>query len=118
MNRVEISGGLVREPESGLAGAMDVCRFTVAVNGARWDRESGQQVVKTAYISCVAWGPVAIECLSLHQGDEVYLIGELDQYRKENKDESSTRVTVFAMSMLREGRRHATAQAGGDDPWR
>lgn len=120
MNRAEIKGGLTRDPEISQSGGYDRIQFTVAVNGTRWDSESRSQVVKTAYLMVVAWGPVAAEWMSLKKGDEVYVVGELDQYKKENKDESSTRITAFSITMIREGRSHqqqAAGPAAGGDPW-
>lgn len=89
------------------------------MNGTRYDSELRQQVVKTLFVSVQGWGPVAAEMLSWHKGDEVYLVGELDQYKKEGADRPSTRVTIFSATVLRESagsgaRAPAQEQA---DPW-
>lgn len=111
MNRVEVSGGLTRDATYDDSGAVQRLQFTIAVNGTRWDSQQNQQVVKTMYVTLVAWGPQALEWMSLKKGDEVHAVGELDQYRNPEKDQPSTRVTVFQMSLLREGRAHRQQHA-------
>lgn len=122
MNRVEIRGGLTRDASVRTVGHGGVLmQFTVAVNGTRWDSQAGQQVVKTTFVTCQAWADVAeaIEAAGgLSQGDDVYVVGELDQYRKEQDDKPSTRVTVMDFRVLRrrQGNRHQTPPA--EDPWK
>lgn len=116
MNRIELKGGLTRDPESRvLESGQTMCWMTLAVNGTRYDTASRQQVVKSIFVACQGWGPVAVEMLSLHKGDEVYLVGELDQYKKADEEKHSTRVTVFTLSVLRESTRQSQQQE--EDPW-
>lgn len=128
MNRVEIRGGLVRDSESRMAGHAMLCSFTVAVNGTRYDSETRQQVVKTVYVTCQAWAALADQITDdggLQQGDDVYVVGELDQYRKADDDKPSTRVTVLAYSVLRRRTARSSARPAmseshptyGSDPW-
>lgn len=58
--------------------------------------------------------------MSLNRGDEIYVVGELDQFKKENKDAPSTRVKVLHMTVIRESTRRQQQgdQGGGDDPWK
>ena len=109
MNRVEIRGGLVRDPELRLVGAYStpLLEMTVAVNGTRYDSQSRSQVVKTTFVSVQVWGHRGEEVMEKYQlakGDEVYVLGELDQYEQEKADgtkERKTRVTGLLLDVLR-----------------
>lgn len=107
MNRVEISGGLTRDPEIRyLPSGVGVLDLTVAVNGARYDSDKREQVVTTSYISCNCFGWLAeqIANTGLSKGDEVYVLGELEQRSYETRDgkkESKTRVTIMALKPVR-----------------
>lgn len=113
MNRVEIRGGLVRDPEFRFVGdnSTPLLEMTVAVNGTRYDRAKNSQVVKTTFVQVQAWGVIADEVMNkygLAKGDEVYVLGELDQREVEKADgskERKTRVTAFLITALRA--RHA-----------
>lgn len=108
MNRVEIRGGLTRDPSMKVVGdGLHLLEFTVAVNGTRYDRETRGTVVKTTYVSVQAWGTVADEIVAAYQltkGDEVYVLGELDQHEIEKSDgtkDRKTRVTAFRVDVIR-----------------
>lgn len=128
MNRWEGRGGLTRDPDvEFLASGMCRYRITVAVNGTKYDAESRQQVVKTAYIAVTAFGWLA-EQLAEHgltRGDEVYVVGELDQYEQvkdDGKKERKTGVVALLVQPIRvrHGARAQTRQAEEPppvDPW-
>jgi len=102
MNRVEISGGLVRPPELRYTqGGWPFATFTIAVAGTRWDSKKKERVITTAFIACEVSGPRAeqiAEELDGKKGEEIYVLGELDQNEwiddKGNK-QSKTRVRVM-----------------------
>ena len=135
MNRVEIRGGLTRDAEIRSVGSQNwlVAEFSVAVNGTKYDREQKTTVVTTTYVSVQAWTEIA-EALAdaggLHQGDEVYVLGELTQHEHEKKDgtkERKTRVNAFRVDVLRRRRPSQaptdgsfvpqTGAQSGSDPW-
>lgn len=105
MNRVEISGGVVRDPELRQTGSGTyVTDLTVAVNGTRYDFEQRQQVIETSFISTVWWGHLAEKVVQLlEQGDEVWLIGELHQIETEKggKKERKTKVKGYVFQPIR-----------------
>lgn len=122
MNRVEISGGLVRDAEVKRldSGAM-VANMSVAVNGTRFDADSGQQEVTTAYIAVEAWGSLAEEIASLEitRGTEVYVLGELVQQTREKRgggSESKTRVKAMTISVVRRRGGPAAARSVAQAP--
>lgn len=107
LNRVEISGGLVRDPELRYtSGGYPVMDFTVAVNGTRYDSQKREQVVTTSFIAVNVWGPLAEQYadLDMQKGDEVYVLGRLEQRTIEKKDgqkESKTRVTAMMVHHMK-----------------
>lgn len=122
MNRVEISGGVVRDAEVKRleSGAM-VANLSVAVNGTRFDAGTGQQEVTTAYIAVEAWGSLAEEIgtLDITQGTEVYVLGELVQQTREKRgggSESKTRVKAMMVSVVRRRGGSAAARSVAQAP--
>lgn len=118
MNKVELRGGLVRDPELRfLPSGTPVSTFTLAVNGCRWSSDEGKQIVTTQFISCQAWGTVGEQLADddLRKGDELYVWGELDQSTFEKKDgtkENKTRVTVLVYSATRKRTSQTPSPAG------
>lgn len=109
MNRVEIIGGAVRDPSMviGDHGAA-ITNVSLAVSGARYDFESKQQIVTTVYVSVVFFGTIAEKVAAqVAQGDEVWVVGELDQtvIEKDGKSDRKTKVNgrVFAVTRHRQG---------------
>lgn len=99
MNVVQLKGGLTKDPELRYTpNGWPICEFSIAVNGAKWDGNERKQVVTTCFITCVQYGPSGeTTAESIAKGDEIYLMGELDQSTYEKKDgtkESKTRVSV------------------------
>lgn len=120
MNRVELRGGVTTEPKIDYLPSGDpVIGFTVAVNGTRWSSQDNRQVVKTSYIWCRVYSDVAKDVLDhpegFDKGDDVYVLGEIEQIEREKEDgkkERKTGVTVFQMTVVRRRRpKHAA------DPW-
>lgn len=109
MNRVELMGSLIEDPkQQQLESGFSFARFTLAVNGARWSASAGQQIVTTDFIGCNAWGEVGARVVSeLHKGDEIHLVGKLDQRQNtlsDGKKDSHTRVVVFIYHVVRKAR--------------
>lgn len=116
---------MTRDPELRyLDSGMPVIDASLALNGTRYDGQSRQQIVTTTYVSVVAYGWLAEQFAEsgAHQGDEVYVLGELDQREVEKRDgtkERKTRVTA-SLLMLTRHRTSApasTMQSGQPDPW-
>lgn len=107
MNRVEITGGLTRDPELRfLPSGTAVCSMTVAVNDAVWSSKESAQVVRTTYVSVTAWSSLGEEVAEadLRKGDEVYVLGKLTQSKFEKSDgtsEQKTRVAMISYSVIR-----------------
>jgi single-strand DNA-binding protein len=115
MNRVELAGGLPRDPEvRALSSGTLVCEFTVAVREA-WSYKDRLDKVRTNFIGCVAWGDLAQYAADhFHKGDEVYLLGQLTQEEYEGRDSkkvSKTKVRVITMTPTR----RASARPEPDD---
>lgn len=125
MNRVELHGGLTRDPEfrftdSGVA----VWEVTLAVNGTRYDSQARQQVVRTTFVRVVAFGHCAEQAAEsgLAKGDSVLILGELDNHTRERQDGSKeTKTSVAALTVtptrIRSARPSAPRQEQQSDPW-
>jgi single-strand DNA-binding protein len=98
LNRVELMGGLTRDPEIRQAkNGQSFLEVTLAVNGTRYDREAGGQVVTSTFVTVMMFGPPADMVGELSRGDEVYVLGELGQ-REVDKPGGGTekRTRVYA----------------------
>lgn len=123
LNRVEIVGGLTRDPEYRVSQHGTAwLRFTVAVNDTEYDAATRQQTVTTTFVTVLVFGHQADTLVeTLHQGDEVYVHGKLDQTEVEGKDggkpERKTRVRAHFVLPTRVRQSAAASASGGDDPW-
>lgn len=133
MNKVEVSGGLTRDPELSFSpGGYAFWRATIAVNGTRYDSTERKQVVKTSFVLISAGGYIAeaMAEVGYAKGDEMVIMGELDQNEWTNKEtgkqERRTQVNVLTHSPIRVrgGNTSSRAQqprtaapAPADDPW-
>jgi single stranded DNA-binding protein len=80
LNRVELVGGLMRDPETRQAkNGQSFLEVTLAVNGTRFDPTVGEQVVTSTFVTVMMFGPPADMVAELSKGDEVYVLGELGQ---------------------------------------
>jgi single-stranded DNA-binding protein len=114
LNRVEIAGGVVRDPEFRHVGAngTPLWECSMALNGTRYDPTERKQVAKTTFVTVQAWGWLAevIAGGGFGKGDELHVLGELDQTEFEKEDgtkERKTRVNAAIITPLR--RRSSTA---------
>ena len=102
MNKIQIIGNLVRDPEtrtvSGYNGDTPVCSFTVAANGRRrnnQNNQNGQQQDDTLFIRVNVWGNRADVCQRyLAKGNKVFVTGELQQPRTYTDQSGNTRVSL------------------------
>lgn len=107
MNRVEMTGKLVRDPEFYFTrNGWPLLRFTIVTDGRpRYDPELKESIAASNFIGCIMFGPMA-EWLAesgMEKGEDVYVLGELDQSEMERKDgtkESKTRVKVLHLVRL------------------
>lgn len=110
VNKVELSGGLTREPELFYTDSgFPIWGGTLAVSDARWDGKEGKEVVDTVFVRLQAFGWQAEHIAEMHllKGEQVYVSGQLDQREVETKDgemESKTRVTVLWLEPIRRKR--------------
>lgn len=121
MNRVELSGGLTRDPDYKVSQhGTPWLRLSVAVNDAEYDPATRQQVVTTTYVTVLLFGHQAETLVeTLRQGDEVHVVGRLDQTEQEGRDgklERKTRVRAHFVLPTRV-RSAAHVEPAEDDPW-
>jgi single-strand DNA-binding protein len=127
MNRVELTGGVVRINLEFLQSGLAMCRFTLGVKDAFYNPELRDNVVRETFVSCVAWGDTAESIGETYgQGDQLYVMGELSQEKVPNpegkkSDETKTRVLVLFVRGLRKSRasvpEQAPATAGSKPPF-
>lgn len=128
MNRVELLGGLTRDPECSVnQRGTATWLATLAVNGTRYDGEARQQVVKTTFVSLSAFGWLAEELINAGygKGDELHVVGELDQFEIAKDDgtkDRKTRVRPLVVTPTRRSspmpaRHPAQSHTPSPDPW-
>lgn len=84
MNKVIITGRIVKDPELNTTGSgTEVCNFTVAV-----DRRPGKDKEKvTDFIDCTAWQKTGVFVNTyFHKGDGINVIGRLESRKWEDKE--------------------------------
>ncbi len=113
LNKVQFIGHLGRDPEvrytqSGAA----VCSFSVASTERYKDKNTGEQVESTEWLSCVAWNQLGEICGEyLRSGSLVYVEGKLKTRKyqdKDGQDRYKTEAVLDTMRML------GPRQDGGD----
>jgi single stranded DNA-binding protein len=110
VNRVELVGGLTRDPAiTALPSGAMLCQFTLAWNEPVWNSSVKGYVVKTHYLSVLAWNELAEYVVeAFRTGDQVYVLGVLtqDTVEKDGKKESKTRVRALVIRPVRKARGH------------
>lgn len=105
MNVWQGRGGITRPPKYMESKGFPIWSATVACNGTAYDPVERKQVVRTTYLSLVAFGAKAIEVdnLNLNQGDEILVFGELGNREIETKSgpERKTRIEVLTVDVIR-----------------
>jgi single-strand DNA-binding protein len=119
-NVVVLKGRLVRDPETRQAGSSTVTAFTVA-NSREWGVGEARKK-KTSFIRCEAWGKTGEFVMRFFQkGKEIEVEGRLetDEYEKDGKKQTKTKVTVSEVHFVgkKEGGTPAEEKpAGGNIP--
>lgn len=85
LNKSTIIGNLGRPAEVRTAGGTKVANFTLACSRKYKDR-NGQEVDKTAWIRCTAWGGWADRIAECAVGEAVFVEGEIETGSYEDKD--------------------------------
>lgn len=116
LNRVQIIGNLVRDPEMRqIPGGQTVTTFTVATNFT-WVDQSGQKQDKSEFHDIVAWRKLAEICGQyLKKGSKVFAEGRLQTRSWEGEDGQKrykTEITLDNMIMLD---RKTDGAGGGSD---
>lgn len=85
MNRIYLTGNLVRDPETrATSSGSTVCTFTIAVDRRGRNKEGDKQ---TDFFRINAWRSVGENCARfLHKGQKVGVFGELQASTYEAKD--------------------------------
>ncbi len=112
LNTCAISGNLTRDPEfRTMGGGMGVLSFTVAVNSARKNRQTGEYEEYPNYIDCTMFGKRAESVQRyLGKGTYVALTGALRWSSWENKDgQKRSKVEVVADELHFENRERPSA---------
>lgn len=118
MNRVELVGTLVRDPEMKTFQYSMLLTFSIAVNGAAWNRDTRQQEVTTTFVSVEHWlDSIPNDDQIPLKGSEVHVVGELTQYQKEGETRSHTRVRSKVLTITRQGRQARQAAAPPEQQW-
>jgi len=120
VNRWEGTGGLVRDPDYRVSEhGTPWLRLSVAVNDAEYDPATRGQAVRTTYVNVLLFGHQADALAeTLHKGDEVYVVGRLDQTEREGAGGKPERKTsVQALFVLPTRVRSAAHTESEADPW-
>ena len=89
-NSVEFEGTITRDPDSGYGNnsGAPYWRANLACNGTRYDSQSRQQVVTTAFAQTVAFGYPAEQLMeeNLVKGDQIMIRASLGNNTYEDND--------------------------------
>lgn len=105
INVVELAGTLTDDPAmtDTRSGAL-MAEMTVAVKGIRWDKESGCDVIDTAFLRIVCWEDVAEVVGALSKGTIVHVRGRLTQQEittPAGKIDRKTKIQGLVVSVVR-----------------
>lgn len=109
---MELQGAVTRDPDvRAMPSGTLLVECSLAVSDARFNAESGQQEAVTTYVQCQFWDVLAkrIVDTGVGVGDELYLVGRLDQYEIEKSNgtkDRKTRVHVLHFNAARYSKRH------------
>ena len=101
LNRVIVVGNLTRDPELKVtASNRRFTIMTVAVNDF-WKNQNGELVKKATYLSVIAWGSLAENCVKyLKKGRSVMVEGRIETDRYEDKSGVKQNVTRINCSNI------------------
>lgn len=101
LNRVIVVGNLTRDPELKVtASNRRFTIMTVAVNDF-WKNQNGELVKKATYLSVIAWGSLAENCVKyLKKGRSVMVEGRIETDKYEDKNGVKQNVTRINCSNI------------------
>ena len=101
LNRVIVVGNLTRDPELKVtASNRRFTIMTVAINDF-WKNQNGELTKKTTYLSVIAWGSLAENCVKyLKKGRSVMVEGRIETDKYEDKNGIKQNVTRINCSNI------------------
>jgi single-strand DNA-binding protein len=102
-NKVIVSGNLTRDPESKSFSDSSVCRFTIAVNEKRGDKE------EVLFLDCNAWGKTGeLIQQNFKKGENIFVEGRLrlEKWEKDGQNHSKISMTVDRMVFIGGGKKN------------
>ena len=101
LNRVIVVGNLTRDPELKVtASNRRFTIMTVAINDF-WKNQNGELTKKTTYLSVIAWGSLAENCVKyLKKGRSVMVEGRIETDKYEDKNGVKQNVTRINCSNI------------------
>ena len=101
LNKVMVSGNIVREPEVSEVGNNTVCNTSVAINEVYYTAE-GEKREETCFIEISAWGKVGERLAQASKGDNVFVEGKLklDQWETDGEKRQKHRINVLRFTNL------------------
>lgn len=93
LNRVQLMGNLTVTPENKSTANSNYCDFSIAIN-KKYKNSNGEMVESVQFANCKCWGKGA-DILSKYakKGQEVYVEGELETSKYQDKDGNNRSVT-------------------------
>ena len=101
LNRVIVVGNLTRDPELKVtASNRRFTIMTIAINDF-WKNQNGELTKKTTYLSVIAWGSLAENCVKyLKKGRSVMVEGRIETDKYEDKNGIKQNVTRINCSNI------------------
>ena len=98
VNKVILLGRLGQDPETKDVNGTMLCKFSVATS-QKWKDKQGEQQEKTEWHNIDAWGKVGeVIAEYFHKGSEIYLEGELNYSKVDEKYYTNIKLTSFSFT--------------------
>lgn len=78
-NQIEVVGNLTKDPEIHNVGETVVCNLSLAINRSTKNNKTKEIKKEVVFITVVAWGDLANECMNYSKGNPLFIIGRLTQ---------------------------------------
>lgn len=123
LNKCLFIGRLGADPELRYTGnGTPVANFRIAVGSTWKDKQTGDKMEQTEWVSCVAWNKLAEICEEfLRKGKQVYICGRLQTRKwedKDGKDRYTTEVVVDELQLLADPSGNAREERSSRPPTR
>lgn len=119
LNKVQIIGNLVRDPDYRLSSKGNpYTQFTVAVGRSWRDRNTNELREETDFIRCTAFGRIAeISRDYMNKGSTCYLEGRMQtsSFERDGARHYSTTVVIQELILLGGGKRRTESSQGAED---